>query len=244
MLTMTTTRESGGSGIKDVADAIGGGIAENSLVLIEGESDTGKSVVSQHIAYGVLNSKTTRVAYYSTEHNAESLIGQMDGLGLDVTRDVISDRFRVYRVGTGTVIRDTEAALQGLVNHIHGLPREYQLVFLDSPSWLLNHVNSEIKMDFLCLCKEMSRARSIVVALDTYVFEQDEVNRVYALSDYYLRLRSHDPFLEDGQIDPRVIKKMEVTKLSGVRRYEDEGFKFEIKPRIGIQILPFMKVRV
>ncbi len=243
MLAMTT-KESGICGVKDVADAIGGGINEKSLFLIEGESDTGKSVVSQHIAYGVLNSKETKAVYYSTEHNAESLIEQMETIGLDVARDVIADRFRIYRVGTGAIIRDPEAALQGLINHITGLPKEYQLIFFDSPSWFLNHVKPEIKLDFLYLCKEMSEERSIVLVLDTHVFEADALGRAYAVSDYYLRLRSHSPFLENGQIDPRVIKKLEVTKLAGARRYGDEGFKFEIKPNVGIQILPFVKVRV
>lgn len=244
MLTMTSTRDSGICGIKDVADAIGGGINEKSLFLIEGESGTGKSIVSQHIAYGVLNSREAKVAYYSTEHNAETLIEQMESIGLDVARDVVSDRFRVYRVGTGTIIRDPEAALQGLINHITGLPGEYQLVFFDSPSWFLNHVKPDVKLDFLYLCKEMSEQRSIVLVLDTHVFEPDALNRAYAVSDYYLRLRSNDPFLENGQIDSRVIKKLEVTKLAGARRYDGEGFKFEIKPNVGIQILPFVKVRV
>ena len=243
MLSMITTRDPGTSGVKDVADALGGGINERSLVLIEGESDTGKSVLSQHIAYGVLNSRETRIAYYSTQHNAESLIEQMQGIGLDVARDVLADRFRVYRIGTGPIIKDAEGALQGLINHITGLPEEFQLVFFDSPSWFLNHVDPGVKVDFLYLLKEMCDEISMVIALDTHVFEEKSLSRALSVSDYYLRLRSDDPFLENGQIDPRIIKKMEVAKLAGAMRY-NEGFKFEIKPHVGIQILPYVNVRV
>ena len=65
-----------------------------------------------------------------------------------------------------------------------------------------------------------------------------------AVSDYYLRLRSHDAFLATGQIDNRIVKRLTVSKLAGADRSNGEDIKFEIKPNIGIQLLPFMKVRV
>ena len=57
MLGMTTTSDPGTTGVKDIAEALGGGIREQALIIIEGEASTGKSVLSQHIAYGVLNAK-------------------------------------------------------------------------------------------------------------------------------------------------------------------------------------------
>jgi len=50
--------------------------------------------------------------------------------------------------------------------------------------------------------------------------------------------------LETGQVDTREIKILEVTKLGGAERPTQESIKFEIKPRVGIQILPFVRVRV
>jgi archaellum biogenesis ATPase FlaH len=80
--------------------------------------------------------------------------------------------------------------------------------------------------------------------LNTHDFETKTLLRAYMMSDYYLKLKSKDAMLEPGQVDTRVIKLLEVTKLGGAERVGQEGIKFEIKPNIGIQILPFVQVRV
>ena len=245
MLGMVTTSDPGTSGVKDISEALGGGLKENSLVVIEGENGTGKSVLSQHIAYGVLRGRDTRVAYYSTEYNARGLMDQMMGLGLDVDRDVVTDRLRVFRVGTGPIIKDAHRALQGLLNHMAGIPEEFQIIFFDSPSWFMTHADPMIKIDFLHVCKEFSDAgRTLVLIIDTHVFEARSLARAFAVSDYYLQLRNFDTMLETGQMDLRVVKRLIVSKLGGVNRQAAEEIKFEIKPKVGIQLLPFVKIKV
>ena len=245
MLGMVTTSDPGTSGVKDIAEALGGGLKEASLVIIEGEAGTGKSVLSQHIAYGVLRGRDSRVAYYSTQYNARGLMDQMMTMGLDVDRDVVTDRLRVYRVGTGPVIRDAPKALQGLLNHMAGIPEEFQLIFFDSPSWFMNHANPMVKIDFLHVCKEFCDAgRTMVLIIDTHVFEARSLARAYAVSDYYLQLRNFDTLLETGQMDLRVVKRLLVSKLGGVNRPWNDEIKFEIKPKVGIQLLPFVKIKV
>jgi archaellum biogenesis ATPase FlaH len=108
----------------------------------------------------------------------------------------------------------------------------------------MTRANPVAKVDFLQACKEMcEEERSIVLVMDTHVFERKTLSRAYAMSDYYLRLKSQDMILEKGQIDTRTIKMLEVTKLAGAERSQ-EGIKFEIKPVAGIQILPFVQVKV
>ena len=245
MLGMTTTNDPGTSGVKDIASALGGGLKEGALVIIEGESGTGKSVLCQHIAYGILQARQCDVAYYSTEHNAASLTDQMAAIGLDVAREVIADRLRVYRVGTGPVIKDGPQALQDLINHIDNISEDFKLVFFDSPSWFMTHTPPMIKMDFLYLCKELcDRDRTVVLVVDSHVFEEKTLARAYAVADYYLRLKNFDSILETGQIDLRVIKRLEVAKLAGARRTDTDDIKFEIKQHVGIQLLPFVRVKV
>ena len=52
MLGMTTTSDATTTGMKEIAESLGGGIREGSLVMVEGEAKTGKSVICQYIAYG------------------------------------------------------------------------------------------------------------------------------------------------------------------------------------------------
>lgn len=245
MLGMTTTSDPGTTGVRDIAEALGGGIHEGSLVLIEGETKTGKSVLSQHIAYGVLHSRGSAVAYYSSEYNSEKLIAQMGALSLDTKHDLVTDLFRIYRMGSKNVLRDAVKSLQLILDHIVELPERFKLIIVDSPSPYISGVSPVVKIDFLQACKELcDQGRSIILVLDTHFFESKTLLRAYAMSDYYIKLRSHDSMLETGQIDIRVIKTLEVTKLAGAERWGQESIKFEIKPNVGIQLLPFVQIKV
>ena len=246
MLGMTTTSDPGNSGVKDIAEALGGGLKENSLVLIEGESKTGKSVLSQHVAYGVLHSRGSSVAYYSTEYNSESLQVQMASMSMGIRQYLATDRLRIFKMGSRDVLRDAQKSLQIILNHILQLPERFKLVIVDSPSPFLAKLEPVVKVDFLQACKEICEQhnRTVILVLDTHIFESKTMMRSYAMSDYYLRLRSQDAILDAGHIDTRVIKQLQVTKLSGAERWGQKPIKFEIKPRVGINLLPFMQVKI
>jgi len=245
MLGLTTTNDPGTTGVKDIAVALGGGIKENSLIIIEGEDRSGKSVLTQHIAYGVLNSKGSSVAFYSTEYDAEGLIAQMDSMCLETRHELGTDRFRVYKLGPATVLENAEKSLKLIVDHIATLPQRFKLAIVDSPSPFLIRLSPLLQIDFLQTCKELcEHDRTIILVLNPHVFATKTLVRAYMMSDYYLKLKSKDAMLEPGQIDTRVIKSLEVTKLGGAERLGQEGIKFEIKPRMGIQILPFVQVKV
>ncbi len=244
MLGMTTTNDPGTSGIRDIAEALGGGIKESSLMMIEGETKTGKSVLTQHIAYGVLHSRGSAIAYYSSEYGSDGLIAQMESMDLETRHEVGTDRFRIYKMDTTNVLRRGEKLLKLIIEHILTLPPRFKLAIIDSPSLFMIRLSPRVKVDFLQACKELcEHDRSIILVIDTHILETKALMRAYAMSDYYLRLKSQDPLLEPGQIDTRVIKMLEVTKLGGAER-RGEGIKFEIKPNIGIHILPFVRVKV
>ena len=80
------------TGVAEVDEKLGGGIPIGSLVLIEGHSDAGKSVLCQHLTYGTLNSGQASVAYYTTENSIKSLISQMDSLSLSTLDQFLADR--------------------------------------------------------------------------------------------------------------------------------------------------------
>ena len=75
-------------------DRVIGGIPIPSLNLLEGENDSGKSIFSQHIAWGALLAGLT-VRYITTETTVKTLIQQMKKVSLDVTQHFIRGTFRV-----------------------------------------------------------------------------------------------------------------------------------------------------
>ena len=168
----------------------------------------------------------------------------MESKALDARHDVATDRFRVFKMGAYNVQKDARKSLDIIMRHVNELPDRFKLVIIDSPSTFMARVPPTSKVDFLQACKELCiEERSVVLVLDTHVFEKKTLSRAFAMSDYYLRLKSQDMILEKGQIDTRVIKLLEVKKLAGVERWQ-EGLKFEIKPVVGIQILPFVHVKI
>ncbi|MFC1967231.1 ATPase domain-containing protein [Chloroflexota bacterium] len=242
---MTTTFESATTGMRDIANALGGGIRRNSLVVIEGESKTGKSVLIQHLTHGALNSGENEIAYYSIDNSVEELIAQMNSMNLHIIKDFVADRMQIYAVGSKNLFVDYQRSLDMLVEHISKLPEEKNLVVVDSVTPFMTRASQREKMEFFRSCKELcENNRTIVLVASSHIFENKTLSRVYAMSDYYMELKSQDVMLGTGQVDPRLIKILEVTKLCGAERHGSEGIKFEIKPKIGIQILPYLSVRV
>ncbi|MFY1644472.1 ATPase domain-containing protein, partial [Methanoculleus bourgensis] len=65
---------------KKIAD----GLPLQSLSLIEGENDTGKSVLTQQIIWGALK-QGFNVDLFSTENTSKSFLTQMESMSLDIS---------------------------------------------------------------------------------------------------------------------------------------------------------------
>src|SRR3990170_1832047 len=85
------------TGNAELDKKIGGGIPEGSLTLIEGQSEAGKSVLTQQLVWGGLQDGK-RVAYYTTENTTRSLMRQMSSLSLDITDFFLMRRINIYPI--------------------------------------------------------------------------------------------------------------------------------------------------
>jgi len=246
MLGMVTTMDAAKTGMREIAEALGGGIQEGSLIIIEGEAKSGKSVMSQYIAYGLLSARGTSVAYYVVNNSPEELLANMASISLYASHEFDTDRFRIYELARGRIIRNARESLELLLNHIEDLPERFRLVVVDSVTPFMLRLKKTEGVDFFQSCKEMCNrsGRSILLVLDSHTFDSSMLARAHAMSDYYLKLRSNNTVLDTGQVDTRNMKSLTVTKLNGADKHGNEGLTFEIKPRVGIQILPLVRVKI
>ena len=245
MLDVETTMETILTGVREIADVLCGGIKGGSLAIVEGESKSGKSVLTQHLIYDALSSPQNTVAYYTTDHNVSALIDQMESMSQHVKDYFLSDRLRIIPLSLPEARRDAPRALRFLSSHMSELPERFNLVVVDSITPLMNRVNPALKMDFLQKCKELCEDnRSIFLTASSHTFEKRTLSRIYALSDYYLRPRSGDAMIMEGMVDKRIIKVLQVLKLHGADCQTIGTVTFEIKPKVGIRILPFVRIRV
>lgn len=226
------------TGARDLDEKLGGGIPVGSLCLIEGNSDAGKSVISQHFAYGALTCSNMSVAYYTSENTVRSLIAQMDSLSLHTLDFFLADRFRIYPLAWRSDLHDTNRPFHLLVGHFYELTERFELVIVDSMTLLLAHSTPVATLDFFSACKNLCvKGRSIMLVAHSYAFDEEVLTRTRSLCDAHLRLK-----LES--LGDRLVKTMEVLKVRGADRSTGDVVSFEIEPRIGMRPVPLAKARV
>lgn len=226
------------TGTRDLDEKLGGGIPIGSLCLIEGHSDAGKSVISQHLAYGALTCTETCVVYYTTENTIRTLIAQMDSLSLYTLDYFLTDHFRIYPLTWRTNLQDTDRPFHLLIEHFSSLPEKFKLVVVDSMTLLVAHSTPVSILDFFSACKSLCvEGRSIILVAHSYSFDEEVLTRTRSLCDAHLRLK-----LE--AVGDRLVKTLEVLKVRGADRPTGDVVSFEIEPKIGMRPIPLAKARV
>ena len=225
------------TGSKEIDKKLGGGIPTGSLVLLEGQSDAGKSVLSQHFAHGALNAKMS-VAYYTTENTVKSLMSQMSSLNLDVTDFFLCDRMRVYPLETSS-LEDEHAklAFQILVDHLRQLPERFQLAIVDSLTGLVAHSDDRSIIDFFAACKQLcDEGRTVIPVVHSYAFDDRMLIRVRSLCDAHLVLKME-------QVGERLVKILEVAKVRNADQSTGNIISFDVEPGMGMKIIPISKAK-
>ena len=162
-----TTGKTITTGSTEIDKKLGGGIPVGSLVLLEGQSDAGKSVLTQHFSHSTLSSKIS-VACYTTENTVKSLMSQMNSLNLDVTDYFLCDRLRIYPVEMSAQEQDTSAAFAALQRHFESLPSRFELIIFDSLTGMVAHAEDRGLIDFFAACKKIcDQGRTIVTIVHT-----------------------------------------------------------------------------
>lgn len=226
------------TGVREVDEKLGGGIPIGSLGLIEGHSDSGKSVLCQHLTWGAMVESDINVAYYTTENTVKSLIKQLDSLALSSLDHFLLDQLRIYPLKISKSTDNTESFFHYLKEHFRTLPEDFQLIIVDSITLLVAHADPVVNIDFFSACKEFcDEGRTILMVAHSYAFDEVVLSRTRSLCDAHLRLK-----LE--QVGDRLMKIMEVLKVQGADRATGDVVSFEVEPKIGMRIIPMSKAKV
>ena len=224
------------TGNSEIDKKLGGAIPISSLTLIEGQSDAGKSVLSQHLAHGSLISGLS-VAYYTTENTVKSLTTQMASLNLDVTDHFLVDQLRIYPLQITARDVDPEGTFGLLAVHIESLPEALKVIIVDSVTNVVTHSNETGILDFFSTCKGLcDEGRTVFIVVHSYAFEEKMLIRIRSLCDAHLNLR-----LE--QVGERLIKVFEVSKVMNAERTTGNILSFDVDPGIGMRIIPVTKAK-
>jgi flagellar protein FlaH len=224
------------SGNSEIDKKMGGGIPEGSLILIEGESNAGKSVVSQQLMHGALMSGT-KVVLYTTENTTRSFLRQMQSLSLDVTDFYLLGALNIYPVPAAFNADDAATAFDRLLSHFRELEGRFDVIVVDSLTSFASQLGEGPTLAFCTALKSLcDRNMTIFLTIHTAAFEEQMFSRLRSLCDAHLRLRIEE-------LRGQLIKLMEVAKVRGAQKMTGNIVAFDVDPGLGMKIIPVSKAQ-
>jgi flagellar protein FlaH len=221
------------SGNSEVDKKIGGGLPPNSLTLIEGQPDSGKSVLVQQFIWGCLQAGK-RITLYTTENTTPSLLRQMRSLALDVDDFFLMGWLDVFPV-PNSFPDDADSLYLDLLHHIAG--KKVDVVFVDALTAFASHASEKQTLDFFSRAKEVcDTGVSLVVTLHSYATTEQMLTRLSSICDAHLRLRVED-------LGTQLVKVIEVSKVRGATKTTGNVISFDVEPNFGIKIIPVTKAK-
>jgi flagellar protein FlaH len=229
------TRRVVATGNPEVDKKIGGGIPEGSLSLIEGQSDSGKSVLLQQLVWGALV-ENFRIAYYTTENTTRSLLRQMESLGMNIMDHFLLGKLNVYPVPSALTPEESMTFFSRLLSHI-SRQTSYDIIAMDSLTSFVSHVPERDTLTFFTAIKNIcDQNKTMLITLHAYAFDESMFIRIRSICDAHLRLRIEE-------VGDQLVKVLEVAKVRGAEKSTGNIVSFEVEPGLGMRIVPITKAK-
>ena len=220
------------SGNVELDSKMGGGLPFGSLVLIEGSSGAGKSVLSQQIIKGALNQGLSGVLFTS-ENTVKSLISQMQSIDLDILDFLLLAKFKAFPVELSRLgQRAPQMLLQAMKR------QKCDLIAVDSFTSAIAQSATNLQiLSFFEECKRLcATGITIMITLHSQAVNSDLMGPIRSMCDAHLQLRSE----QDGN---RIIKTLEVAKIRGAGSVTGAVVGFDVEPGWGMRVIPISKAR-
>ena len=132
------------TGNSEIDKKLGGGIPMGSMTLIEGESDSGKSVLSQQMIWGSLYDGFS-VVLYTTENTVKSFSKQMNSLSLDVSDFLLLGKLKIFPIMASKSRLTPDQVFSVLLAGVSILEKQ-TLVVVDSLTTFISHTSIDETM--------------------------------------------------------------------------------------------------
>ncbi|GIK63800.1 MAG: flagellar accessory protein FlaH [Chloroflexota bacterium] len=221
------------SGNTELDAKMGGGIPLGSLILVEGASGAGKSVLSQQIMWGALQDSYL-VTLFTSENTVRSLMAQMQSINLDILDYLLLGKFRMHPMA---LARLGSSAPDKLLRVLKGI-RGRDLIVIDSFTAAISHAATSVQIvSFFEQCKRLcGEGVTIMITLHPDAADHELMNPLRSMCDAHLQLRAE----QDGQ---RLVKTLQVAKVRGASSSTGAIVGFDVEPGWGMRVIPISKAR-
>jgi len=226
------------TGKNELDKKIADGIPLESLTLIEGDNDTGKSVLTQQIIWGAMKQGLS-VDLFTTESTHKSFIKQMDSMSLDISEYFAWGYLKIFplhSVGFEWKKEDMLNILAKVISYIQASKSE--VIVVDSLTLFTEYAETDNILTFFTSCKSLiDQGKTILITLHTYAFEEDTLVRIRSICDAHLVMKK-------ALAGDKYVMVMEVVKVRGARKTTGNVVSFEVHPGYGMKIIPMSFARV
>jgi flagellar protein FlaH len=222
------------TGSREIDDKMGGGVPHSSMTLIEGDSNSGKSILTQQMSWGSLHDGF-RLSFFTTENTVKSLVRQMVSLNIDITDYLLLGRFRLFSMEVSQTRSETMDVLLQAIKTEGASGSD--MIFVDALTPCITSSPPEAVLSFFEKCKRLcSEGMTIVIVVHSHAVDKELLVRITSLCDAHLRLRTEE-------VGERLIKAMEVSKVRGASKRTGNIISFEVEPGFGMRIIPINKAQ-
>jgi flagellar protein FlaH len=227
-------------GVSELDRDLGGGIPVPSLMSIEGEYGSGKTIFVQQIVYAMLKSGL-RVYVVSSETTVKEYLSMMESVKLDAYNHYLSGQLNIYplHVEGGRWSKFLSSFfLRVVANFLELKKKHYDVVVIDSLSVLTVSTPPHEFLTFVTRMKNLvSDGKTVVVTFHPEFLDEESIMKLRASSDVYL-------VLKNTSISGIDVKLLRIVKLWGVSGERKSSITLEINPQIGLRVMPLSGVKV
>ncbi|MGA2934882.1 MAG: ATPase domain-containing protein [Methanomicrobiales archaeon] len=226
------------TGKSEIDKKIDAGIPLRSLTLIEGEHDSGKSVLTQQIVWGAMKQGLC-IDLFSSETTPTTFLPQMETMSLDISDYYAWGYIRLFPILGPSLDMEKEKMeelLQRLLAHMTESPA--QIIIIDSLTLFTEYTTNEVIIDFFTGCKALcDKGKTIFITLHPYAFDEDTLVRIRSVCDALLTLKR-------ALIGDKYLMVLEVVKIRGAHKTRENVVSFEVVPGYGMKIIPISVAKV
>ncbi len=219
---------------------LGGGLPYPSLILLEGDHGTGKSLLATQFVWGALKRGSKKVALITTENTIRSFLEQAKRINFDLERDFMLGRLYIVPIhmeGVKWAEKTARYLLEALGRYMKKM-RVFDVFVIDSFTTIAVYSNTSTVLDFLTKCRMLiNDGKLIIITTHPHALSENLLINARALSDGYFKLSL-------GEMGGKTFKIMEILKLKGANGIVEGIVNFDIEPAFGIKILPLANANV
>jgi flagellar protein FlaH len=206
-----------------------------SITLVEGDPESGKSVVIEQLAFNALR-EGLKVVSFLSETKPRQFLDQMQSLGMPSMDYYLIRRLSLYPANLRVDQDKAERIMHKLLRYLETAGGADVVIF-DSVTPLLFQFDARYVLSFLATCKELANlGKTIIVSLHSYAINESLRLRADSIVDAHLRLRIEE-------LGKQVVRTLEVSKIRGAVKTIGNSVSFTVEPGIGLKTVPISKTK-